>query len=192
MHSTSTETVTTADMTSTNASKEPTIATTSTELGTTTVVESITTSPDIPLLPTSTEMDRSTETTTKEKTAVHSSVASSETTHLTTIQFTSKDTDITMELKDETTIDNLFTDTEQLKRYSGPIILAGLGICGFVLVIIVFVLLKVVKGRSMIDTERIENKKEQDAYVFTPETCYIYKGKHFGFQKIAIQNWDNH
>lgn len=36
------------------------------------------------------------------------------------------------------------------------------------------------------------NKKEQDEYDFTPETCYIYKGKEYGFQKIAIQHWDNH
>ncbi|XP_071126668.1 uncharacterized protein [Mytilus edulis] len=199
MHSTSTETVTTADMTSTNANKETTIPNTSTELGTTTKVESPTTSLEINPLPTSTEMDSLTETTTKETTqttAVHSTVVDSETTQITTTQFTTKDTETTTELKIlttdlkvETTLETLVTDTELLKRYSGPIIVGGLAIFGFVLVIIVFILLKV---RSMIGKERITNKKDQELCGVIPEIYYIYKGNDCGFQKIAIQHWDNH
>ncbi|VDI18529.1 Hypothetical predicted protein [Mytilus galloprovincialis] len=159
---TSTETVTTADMTLTNANKEPTIPTTSTELGTTTGEKSPTTSLEITLPSTSNEMDTSTETTTKkttQTTTVHSTVVDTETTQKITTQFTTKDTETTTELKISTrdlkvgtTLETLVTDTELLKRYSGPIIVGGLAIFGFVLVIIVFVLLK---GSSMIGKKRI-------------------------------------
>ncbi|VDI49728.1 Hypothetical predicted protein [Mytilus galloprovincialis] len=201
IHSTeqSTEIESFTDMTSTDTTKKTTIPTTSTEFETTTEVETTTKSPEITLPPISTAMETSTETTTKETkqtTTTYSTAVALETTHLTSIPSISKDTDTTTDLKIattnlkvETTLETLVTDTELLKRYSGPIIVGGLAIFGFVLVIIVFILLK---GRSMIGTERITNNKDQELCGVIPETCYIYKGKDCGFQKIAIQHWDNH
>ncbi|CAC5379545.1 unnamed protein product [Mytilus coruscus] len=215
--STSTEMDTTTEMTSIQKTERPftsadietsteitstqktTLPPTSTEIKTTTEMVSTTTTHETILPSTSTEIDTTIEITSKgttQTTAVLSTATDLETTLQTTIPSTSKDTETTTELtvtttdvKDETTLEIHSTDTENIKQYSGPIILAVSACFGCLIVIIAFVYLK---GRSMVNTEQRTNNKGQESYDFTPETCYIYKGKQFGFQKIAIQHWDNH
>ncbi|VDI67840.1 Hypothetical predicted protein [Mytilus galloprovincialis] len=196
---TSTEIDSTTEITITKT-PESTLQTTSTPTEMESLTESATTAPKTTLHTTSTEMDTTLQlksTDTAQTTAVHSTVTDLKTSTQTTIQSASTNTETTTELKvtttdlkDETTLETKLTDTENLKRYSGPITLVGISCAGFVLVIIIFCLLK---GTSMNSTEEIANNEEEKAYAASPENCYkLYKGKQFGLQEIAIRHWDYH
>ncbi|CAG2239341.1 unnamed protein product [Mytilus edulis] len=199
LSSTSTEIDSTTEITITKT-PETTLQTTSTPTEMESLTESTTTAPKTTLHTTSTGMEttlqlKSTDTT--QTTAVHSTSTDLKTSTQTTVPSASTNTETTTELKvtttdlkDETTLETKLTDTENLKRYSGPITLVGISCAGFVLVIIIFCLLK---GTSINSTEEIANNGEEKAYAASPDNCYkLYKGKQFGLQEIAIKRWDYH
>ncbi|XP_052076568.1 mucin-5AC-like [Mytilus californianus] len=217
--STSTEMDTTIENTSTETTLKTTLPPTSTEMGTTTEIITTETTQKTTLPSTSTEMDKtteiiSTETTQKKRlpstsTEIDTTTETPQNTTLpatstnlgTTIQHTTihimlDDTEtninmkvVTTDTKDKTTIETQSTDTENLKIYSGPIIIAVIASVGSLSVIITFVFLK---GHSMVNTDEMTHEKGDEAYDITPEFFFLYNGPKCGFQKIAIQHWDCH
>ncbi|CAC5379543.1 unnamed protein product [Mytilus coruscus] len=195
--STSTEIDTTTEIASTETTQKIVLPSTSIEMNTTTETTSLETTLKTTTQSTSTEIDTTTEIASTETTQKTTLPATSTnlvtTTQQSTIHIMFDDTETNIDINapttDKTTIDTLSTDTENLKIYSGPIIIAVIASFGSLSVIITFVYLK---GHSGLNTEEMIHGKGEEAYGITPEIFYLYKGEEFGFQKIAIQHWDCH